>query len=451
MRLPLPLSTYSAAGTRLLNFSVEAVPQGKNPVVGRHAPGVAAFATVGLGPFRGAVTWNDKVYVISGEIMYSVTEAGTVTELGYVFGSGRESMSANRLNVMTASGYYTDGVTVSRITDPDFVPGSVVDFLDNYLIFLLPDSDTFAISALNSTTDYDALDFAIAEAKPDKLVGLLVDHNQIVLAGTESIELYWNSGATGFPFERVPDGVVEIGCLAGRTLASLDNSVFWLASDMTVRSLRDRTPVRVSQHGVERALASYGDVIRTSYAFSYTLDGHLCYVLTVPGVATWVYDATTQQWYERASLGSDSWMVEGAVKAWGKTWVFDASARMGQLSGTTYAEWGATIRKEWQYPAVYAERVMAAHSRFESAVRPGVGLVTGQGSDPQVGLDFSDDGGNTWVNLPTRSMGAMGKFQARQFWTGLGSSRDRIYRQWVSDPVPVVLEDAVVEVSGGRL
>jgi hypothetical protein len=357
---------------------------------------------------------------------------------------------ANRLAVVSANGYWSDGATVSQITDVDFVPGSDVDFLDNFLIFLRPDTDTFSISELNSTTDFDALDFAIAEAKPDKLKGLIVDHNQIVLAGEKSVELYWNAGSTGFPFERIPDGVIELGCVSGPTLSALDNSVIWLASDGTVRSLRDRTPVRISEHGVEAALLTYGD-LSSAFAFTYTIEGHLCYVLTIPGQATWVYDFTTQQWHERSTLGQADWQVKGVVEAWNKTYVFDDSGRMGELSPAVYSEWGTEIRREWRYPTIYAERAMASHGRFESSVRAGIGLITGQGSDPVTGLDFSDDGGKTWVGLPTRSLGKIGEYKTRQVWHGLGSSRERIYRQWVSDPVSVILEDAVVEATGGYL
>jgi hypothetical protein len=449
MRLPLPLSTYSQDRTRLLNVFMEVRQQGKTQILGRDAPGVAAFVDVGVGPFRGAAEWNDKLYVLSGTTLYAVTRVGAVATVGTVPGEGRMSMASNRLNLVTASGYYTDGSTVSLIADPDFVAGSDVDFLDNFLIFLRPDSDTFAVSELNSTTSFDALDFAVAESKPDKLVGILADHNQIVLGGSRSMELYWNSGSTGFPFERIPDGVVELGCLAGATMQPLDNSVIWLAADRTVRALRDRTPARISQHGVEKALQSY-DNLSEAYAFIYTLDGHLCYVLQVPGVATWVFDATTQQWFERASLNKPDWNVQQTVEAWGKTWAFDANGRIGELTAAASAEWGETIRREWWYPTVYSDRRNSSHGRFESVMIPGVGLETGQGSDPQVGLDFSDDGGRNWINLPTRSLGKIGKTKTRQVWHQLGSSRDRVYRQWISDPVPMTLEDAMVEVSDGR-
>ncbi len=54
---------------------------------------------------------------------------------------------------------------------------------------------------------------------------------------------------------------------------------------------------------------------------------------------------------------------------------------------------------------------------------PGVGLQTGQGSDPQAMLRFSDDGGFTWSNEIWRSLGAVGEYLTRAVWRSLGEFR----------------------------
>ena len=63
---------------------------------------------------------------------------------------------------------------------------------------------------------------------------------------------------------------------------------------------------------------------------------------------------------------------------------------------------------------------------------------------PYVQLDISDDGGNTWVSLPSRSMGLTGKYRHVVEWHRLGAARDRVYRLRVSDPVPFYLVGAEV-------
>jgi hypothetical protein len=52
-----------------------------------------------------------------------------------------------------------------------------------------------------------------------------------------------------------------------------------------------------------------------------------------------------------------------------------------------------------------------------------------QGSDPQVMLRFSDDGGHTWSNEHWKSMGKIGRYGYRTIWRRLGATmkiRDRV-------------------------
>ena len=70
---------------------------------------------------------------------------------------------------------------------------------------------------------------------------------------------------------------------------------------------------------------------------------------------------------------------------------------------------------------------------------------------PEIMLAISDDGGQTFRNLPNRKLGRIGRYDWRAFWVGLGSARQRVYRAAVSDPVKVVVSDTVLDVDGGRL
>ena len=65
----------------------------------------------------------------------------------------------------------------------------------------------------------------------------------------------------------------------------------------------------------------------------------------------------------------------------------------------------------------------------------GVGLSTGQGSDPQIMMRFSDDGGFTWSPDRRASIGRMGVRLIRAMWDRLGTFRQRTVEISVSDPV----------------
>jgi hypothetical protein len=81
----------------------------------------------------------------------------------------------------------------------------------------------------------------------------------------------------------------------------------------------------------------------------------------------------------------------------------------------------------------------------------GVGLVTGQGSDPQVMLRWSDDGGHIWSNEHWRSMGKIGETGRRVIWRRLGMTerlRDRVYELSGTDPVKIAIMGAELRASG---
>jgi hypothetical protein len=191
--------------------------------------------------------------------------------------------------------------------------------------------------------------------------------------------------------------------------------------------------------------------VSAAKAFSYSQDGHIFYVLITPE-GSFLFDATTAEWAERETYGQSTWKAEHHAQAFGLELVGDATSnKIGYFSPTTYTEFGGIQRMEWTYQPVYAEGRRAFHDRLEIVFEAGVGLTTGQGSNPQVMLDKSDDGGKTWHSLPNRSIGGIGEYNNRAIWHNLGSSRQRVYRAAVSDPVKVSITDTLLEVRGGRL
>jgi hypothetical protein len=245
-----------------------------------------------------------------------------------------------------------------------------MDFLDNYLVFTEAYSGRWFSSNVAAPDTYDALMFATAEGQPDQLTGLIADHGQAFLAGLRSCELWQNTGGTGFPFARIDNGLIEIGCAAGRSLAKIDNSILWLANDLTVRRLDGFTPVRISTDGVEAAIRGYGDVTG-AYAFAYTFAGHLMYTITFPGLATWEFDITTGLWHERISHNSSTWNVVGVTQFGNDVYTIDGGGRVGVLRSSVYTEYGETQRVEFVCAPMYAEANRLFLRRAELLMRTG--------------------------------------------------------------------------------
>ena len=86
-----------------------------------------------------------------------------------------------------------------------------------------------------------------------------------------------------------------------------------------------------------------------------------------------------------------------------------------------------------------------SHHSLQLDCEAGVGLVDGQGDDPQVMLRWSDDGGHTWSNEHWTSMGKIGEYGRRTIWRRLGMTtklRDRVYEVSGTDPVKIAVMGA---------
>lgn len=457
MRLALPVHSYALRSTpaspaRLVNCYAEQLPpDAKTPLILTRAPGIKAHSTPGNGPIRGMHTFKGDIFVVSGTELYKVSKDGTETIVGSIPGSGSVSMDHNinsLVIVRKPDAYYTTGSGVTQITDGDFTArgAEYVKFLDNYMVFMEPGTGRLFWADVGTVTDYNSLSFITAEGNPDNNVGFESDQRQAIVLGEKSGEI-WQFDSAGLV--RAINGFFELGCFNGDTIAKLDNSIFWVANDYTVRKLEGVTPVRVSTHAVEQFLSTVD--IRTLRAFSYTQDGHFFYVLSC-STGCYVFDVVTREWAERATYPENYFNWQYHCSAHGREYVGDYySNSIGYFDPLTYTDNGGIQRMEGTFQPVYAEHKLALHRWLELVFEPGVGLTTGQGSDPEVMLSCSDDGGKTYKNLPNQKLGKIGEYQWRVRWFGLGSSRMRVYRFAISDPVKVTLSDAILEVEGGRL
>ena len=322
MKSPILGSAYvarsvNAADNRMVNLFPEIIPDGgQTGGFLNRAPGLDLLVTVGTGPIRGLWTFNGVGYVVSGTELYSLTTAYVATLRGTVAGTGPVSMSDNGTQLFIAAngpGYIYNSSTAvfAQITDVDFAGALIVGYLDGYFVFIQPDSQVVWISDVLDGTSIPG-DFRSAEGSPDGLVSMIIDHAQLWLFGTNSVEVWYNSGDVDFPLTPVQGAFNEIGCAAAFSVAKLDNGIFWLGADARGQGIVYRangyTGTRVSTHAIEYAIAQYGD-ISDAIAYTYQQEGHAFYVLTFPsGNATWVYDVSTQAWHERAGFDNGLFM-----------------------------------------------------------------------------------------------------------------------------------------------
>ena len=486
----------------MINLFPEVIPEGgKEPGFLNRAPGLELLQSVGSGPIRALwahQTNGSDFYVVSGTEVYKLTStSATPVKLGNIIDGGPVSIADNGTQLFFAcngpSYIYNEATNeFKQITDPDF-PGAVtVAYLDGYFVFNEPNSQRVWVTALLDGTSIDPLDFASAEGSPDGLVCVNVDHREAWLFGTDSVEVWYDVGGTDFPLQRIQGAFNEIGCVAAFSVAKLDNSLFWLGTDARgqgiVYKANGYTGQRVSTHAIEYAIAQYGN-ISDAVAYTYQQEGHGFYVLTFPSAdATWVYDAATQAWHERAGLVNGQFTRHRSncqCNFGGETIVGDfENGNIYKYSLEVYSDSGNAQKwlRSWRaLPTGQNNLNRTAQHSLQLDAESGVGLngftteqvfylttqngfdlITESGdyiaseittsviADPKVMLRWSDDGGHNWSNEHWTSMGGIGRFGQRIMWRRLGMTtriRDRVYEVSGTDPVKIAIMGAELHMS----
>jgi hypothetical protein len=490
-----------ADGERTMNWYAEpsSVPGELGPMSLYPTPGVTSLVTSGDAPGRAMIAVKDRTFCVIGRTFYELSSTipsipGPVSTT-YILTSRNPSLPmVNDGNpatlswngdgggeVFITSGNYGYLFTLSsnafaKVRDPASEGGTTMGCqLDGYFVALDTATSTIYISDLLDGTTWDATQFQQRMIASDPWVSMAVLNRQLWLLGSLTSEVWFNNNAFPFPFIPHPSGLVEYGCSAPYSRVVTGDSLIWLAATHDgigrVVQAKDFSPDVVSSFAVSVAISGY-DTIKNAIGDSYTELGHTFYVLTFPeDNKTWAFDVTTnmnltapQRWAERGT-----WISENNVyEAWHpcystyqgcETLILDRESgvvyRLSSSVGTDVED--RVIRRVRRAPALFNENRVLRIGTFELFLEPGLGTVSGQGSDPQVSLRVSKDGGKTFGNEMLSGAGKIGEFSERTRWLRCGSGRKWMPEVVVTDPIPwrllgasiSVQEDTVLMGQGG--
>lgn len=135
---------------KTVNFYPEASQGGRGDVTLYPTPGYTVFSDIGLGGMRGAIVFNNKLYAVSGDILYEVLSTGSRSVIGTLSSNiGQVNLAQNGTQIIlvdgTAGYIYDDtystfqeikqyatgtnnAVVVNKLTDvtADFVTAGVI-------------------------------------------------------------------------------------------------------------------------------------------------------------------------------------------------------------------------------------------------------------------------------------------------------------------------------------
>jgi hypothetical protein len=284
-------------------------------------------------------------------------------------------------------------------------------------------------------------------------------HREIWLFGELTTEVWFNSGAADFTFQRMPGVYIEHGCAAKHSVAKIDLALFWLGRDLQGQGIvfagRNYAADRVSTYALEAEIATYAR-IDDAVGFSYLQGGHAFYVMSFPTAnKTWALDTTTQQWTQLAYMeatGSLSRHRAVSHAAYGgQNLVVDwQNGNLYALDPNAYTDNGNPILRVRSFPHLAGSdgnRMM--FRQFIADMEVGAGLP-GDSAPPEVRLRWSDDRGASWGNPVSASLGKVGEYLTSIQWQRLGYARDRVFELSWSAPVKTALNGAWVDVTRAR-
>lgn len=185
----------------------------------------------------------------------------------------------------------SSGTTCAFLTDPD-APLSVTHLamIDSRLV--AKSGETFFVSEAGDPTDWQGIGYT-PEVKPDKLIALAADFEEITLFSESSLEFWSGTGKASDPYERLSGTTTEHGTTAPYSIDEFDNSYWFLDFMRRVVRINIRNPQVVS-NPFDSEFQSLDNV---SDCRGFVLPKDTLYVQTYPSEdKTYAYDYKRDVW-----------------------------------------------------------------------------------------------------------------------------------------------------------
>ena len=325
------------------SYPVNLVPVPKSTGISegylRPAEGIVK-AGDGPGANRGGLNWNGVLYRVMGTKLVTVAQNGTVTVIGDVGSGDRVTFTYSFDYLAVTSGgrlYLYDGTTLARVNDPDLGVALTVVWVDGY--FMTTDGEFLVITELNNPFAVDPLKYGSSEADPDPVKSLLKLRNEIYALNRHTIEVFDNTGSTGFPFQRISGAQIQKGTLGTHTCCVFEEAIAFMGSgtneSISVWVGANGTAQKIATREIEEILATYTEAqLSTVFMQERTEGAHQFLEIHLPD-QTIVFDAAASQ-----ALGQPVWFFLRSSVV-GHCWSCRNSSRVGsRWSGFAYRPMG---------------------------------------------------------------------------------------------------------------
>lgn len=425
---------------------------GHNALIGR--PGLKTFIDSGLYAEGRAIYGADNsCYVLIGNTLFRIFENKTKQTIGTIDSvSGPAWIEGNGSQIQVVAGesaYIYENGSLTKLTSDkmSFIPGSLC-YEGGYFLYSALGTNNFYESEVNDGSDVNEVDYAIVTGKPDLLAACLVNNGEVWAMCQNSYEVYYNSGGSTFGFSKSFQGYIEEGLSGPKAATAIAGSLFWLSDKKSALGSQQYTANKISSPIVDSQLKSAD--LSNAIAFGFHFNGHTFVAFTVPALdKTFVYDASTKLWYQWGSYPNNGrWRPNCYAYCWGKHLALDyENGIIYEMDSDIHTDNDQLFLWERTVPLQINSDVPFTVDYIRLEFEQGVGISTGQGSDPQAMLRFSDDKGKTWSNEIWSGLGAIGERHNITEWQRLGRGNYFTAKVSITDPVKRVCIGAFAGIS----
>lgn len=470
-----PAQSLLADGERAVNLYLEPTQSKAAPTTaGLYTiPGYQAWSTqVAEVGARAALVANQRCFWVMGTTLEEYSTTGVPTSRGTVAQDSNPAQMVyngvvgNQLGIVSGGNVYSLDLATNVLTGPHLSGGYThIGFVDGYGLAFNPTTGKVNLSNLNDLSTWSAGNYFQRSKFPDPWQAMFVDSNGLIwLPGTETFEAWYDTGTGTQPFAPLSGLYAHFGIAAPFAYAVTPAGLFWLSTGndggLAVVMTRGGIPQIVSTYAVNGIMSAFQrdggpTAITTAEIVPYVENGHTFINLnfpaaptTVPYAPTLTLDAETKVWTERGVWDVPS----GRYGVWGPraTCSFQNKHLIGtRTSGSIYwmdAQFGteidgSAIRWMRQTPAIVDEYKRLPINTLQLFMDVG---IAGQGANPAVALQVSDDGGRTFGNELQAGTGRVGQYLTRVYWNRLGAGPNKVIRMVGTNVSPARLLQAWV-------
>jgi hypothetical protein len=440
-----------------VNMYLQVNEAGKDAVSMHSFPGQKSFATGPDGVDRNQHRMGEVIYRVIDQTLYRVNTLGIHFSLGTVEGNERCIFADDGENLVIVGGkvyvYNSSTGSFAENTNVNLVDVLSVTILNNQFIYTT--ANLSFVSAPGLPTDVSGLNAIGAESSPDKLVRDYAFNQTLYRFGVRTTEPWYNSGTGSPPIQRIIGQEFSVGLGAIHSLTHTDNALYWLGDDNAIYRASGGINQRISDDGISNSIEKMSQV-SDAFGYSLTLQGMDFYVITFPaGNKTFMINEKlgSSGWTELSSGSTgDAYSGTSLLEVYGKN-IVAVRGNLFELALNEYTNDSDVMLRQRTGLAITRKNIPSPikgrrikTSCIEFIMEQGIGLITGQGENPRMLLELSLDGGRSFAHSQWVELGRLGEHTLEVKADVIVSADEIIPRITISDPVPVSISGAFVDL-----